>query len=201
MVLPVSFVWLSGENIEVPKGTHFKVGLSQEISTKTAKRGEPFQAALVDNCVLEDRIIIPKGSILHGAIVRASRAGRLRGRAELAFYFHQVELPSGDTFEISASPVATEGTAVSISDEGVAAGKKSGKRTAVIVAGATATGASVGAAVGRKKGAAVGASIGIIAGIIGSAATGSRDQVLEKGTVLELVLDRPASVPVRAVKR
>ncbi|HEY3132609.1 MAG TPA: hypothetical protein VGL91_24380 [Acidobacteriota bacterium] len=193
--------YLHCQTVEVRTGIHLKVSLSQEISTKTAEKGEEIDAALTDDFVSEDRVVIPKGSTLHGSIVRSARAGRLRGRAELALHFYKAELPTGETFSISASPVAAEGQPMNFSPEGSSQGKSSGKRTAATVAGAGAAGAAVGAAVEGKKGAAVGAGIGIIAGIIGSTAGGEKDQVLKKGQVLELVLDRPAWVPVRSARR
>ncbi len=198
MLLPA---YLYCQTVEVQKGIHLKVSLSQEISTKTAEKGEEIDAALMDDFVSEDRVVIPKGSTLHGSIVRSTRAGRLRGRAELALHFYKAELPTGETFSVSASPVAAKGESLNFSPEGSAQGKSAGKRTAATVAGTAAAGAAVGAAVDGKKGAAVGAGIGIIAGIIGSTAGGEKDQVLKKGTVLELVLDRPAWVPVRNAKR
>ncbi|HEV8130801.1 MAG TPA: hypothetical protein VGQ81_06090 [Acidobacteriota bacterium] len=199
--LQLSGVHLYSQTVEVQKGMHLKVSLSQEISTKTAEKGEEIDAALADDCIVDDRLVIPKGSILRGSIVRASRAGRFRGRAELALHFHKLELPTGESFSISASPVAAEGKSLNFSSEGSTQGKSADKHTAAKVAGATAAGAAVGAAVDGKKGAAVGAGIGIIAGIIGSSAAGGKDAVLEKGTGLEVVLDRPAWVPVRSVKR
>jgi len=128
-------------------------------------------------------------------LVRASRPGRLRGRAELALHFYRIELPSGESLDISASPVAAEGDLRDPDSEGTIEGSSAGKRTATTVAATTASGAAVGAVVSGKEGAAIGAGIGIIAGIIGSAAQGRKDQVLRKGTVLELVLDRAALIP------
>ena len=188
---------LHAQSAEIHKGVHLKVSLSQEISTKTTKKGEEFEALLAEDLSQEDRVVLPKGSLLRGVVVRATRAGRLRGRAELALHFNRIQLPSGETFDISASPVAAEGAAVDSSDEGIGGTRSSGRRSTAIVAGAAAAGTAVGAAVDGKKGAVIGAGIGIIAGIIGSAASGDKDQTLEKGTILELVLDRPAAVPSR----
>ncbi|HEY2931612.1 MAG TPA: hypothetical protein VGK99_07675, partial [Acidobacteriota bacterium] len=144
---------------------------------------------------------IPKGSILKGTIVRAMRAGRLRGRAELALHFRKVELPTGESFDISATPIAAESESVNMNEEGAIRGGPSGKQTAAVAAAGAAAGAAIGAAADGKKGAAIGAGVGIIAGIIGSTTAGSKDQVLKKGTILELVLDRSAWVPLRSVRR
>ncbi|MBI2820675.1 MAG: hypothetical protein HYX74_00490 [Acidobacteria bacterium] len=200
LLVALLFVDLRGQTVEIPKGTHLKVRLSAEISTKTARKGERFAAVLAEDCTWADRVVIPTGSLLEGSIVRVSRAGRLRGRAELAVHFHQVQLPAGETFEISASPVAAEGEPVSPSREGIVREDPSGKHNTATVVGTTAAGAAVGAAVDGKRGAGIGAGIGVIAGIIRSATGGDKDQILEKGTMLDLVLDRPTRVPLRSAK-
>ncbi|MBI3939316.1 MAG: hypothetical protein HY315_00640 [Acidobacteria bacterium] len=200
LLFQLSSGWLLCQTIEIEKGAHLKVRLSREISTRTATKGEEFEAVLSHDFWIEDNLAIPKGSVLRGSIVRASRAGRLRGRAELALHFHTVELPSGHAFDISASPVAAGGEALNPSDEGDVGRKVSGLRKTTVV-GAAGAGAAVGAAVDGRQGAAIGAGIGIIAGIIGSLAEGGKDQVLKRGTTLELVLDRPASVPLPSAKR
>jgi len=53
------------------------------------------------------------------------------------------------------------------------------------------TGAAVGATQGGKKGAAIGTGVGAAAGGIVGAMIGGRDLVLQKGTRLELELNRP----------
>ena len=122
VVLYLSWVPVAAQAVEIQKGAHLKVHLSSAISTQTAKKGEEFDAALAEDFVLEERVLIPRGSTLRGSVVRVSRPGRLRGRAELALHFHRIELPSGEAFDISASPVAAEGKMLDPSGEAVARG-------------------------------------------------------------------------------
>jgi len=56
------------EPVEVPAGTQLAVALSSDLSTKTARPGDAFEAHLVSDLVIGDRRVAPAGSRLTGTV-------------------------------------------------------------------------------------------------------------------------------------
>jgi len=181
----------------VPAGTVIPVNLTSRISTKHANEGDGIYAQTAVPIVVNNEILIPAGSFVRGKISHVKQPGRIKGRAELTFSFQNMTLPTGDTFEVYASLGGTGGTverkgeATIVRDKG-----DDGEQVLTDSAKGGGTGAVVGGVYGRGVGgAAKGAAVGAAAGAAGSslAALIRRGDalVLEPGTMIEIVLDRP----------
>jgi hypothetical protein len=181
----------------VPAGTVIPVNLTSRISTKHAKQGDGIYAQTAVPVVVNNEIVIPAGSFLRGKISQVTQPGRIKGRAELTFNFQSMTLPTGPTFDIYASlggtggTVARRGEATVVRDKG-----NDGEEVLTDSAKGGGTGAVVGGVYGGGiGGAAKGAAVGAAAGAAGSglAALIRRGDalVLEPGTLIEIVLDRP----------
>jgi hypothetical protein len=181
----------------VPAGTVIPVNLTSRISTKHAKEGDGIYAQTAVPIAVNDEIVIPAGSFVRGKISHIQQPGRIKGRAELTFSFQHITLPTGASFEIYASLGGTGGTVERKGEATVVADK--GKENEEILTD-SAKGAGAGAAVGviyrgGVGGAAKGAAAGAAGGAAGSALAALIRRgdalVLEPGTMIEMVLDRP----------
>jgi hypothetical protein len=181
----------------VPAGTVIPVNLTSRISTKHANEGDGIYAQTAVPIVVNDEIVIPAGSFVRGKVGHVQQPGRIKGRAEMTFSFHNITLPTGASFEINASLGGTGGTVERRGEATVVADKgDDGEEILTDSARGAGTGAAVGVVYrGGVGGAAKGAAAGAAAGAAGSALAALIRRgdalVLEPGTMIEIVLDRP----------
>ncbi len=106
---PVPTVTASNE--KVSEGAFLHARLSDEITSRTAKQGEPV-IAVVTQPVIDSHgeIEIPQGSILRGRILRAHAAKKWGHNGALRFTFNQVDFPQGAQQQVSGVPSAVDGS-------------------------------------------------------------------------------------------
>ena len=129
--------------------------------------------------------VLPAGTEVAGHVTEAERAGRVKGRARLAFRFTSLR-HDDERMSLRTEPIVQEAEATK------------GEDATKIGIGAGA-GAVIGAVVGGKSGAAKGAVIGGAAGTGVVVATRGKEVRLEPGTDIPVRLAAPLSirVPVR----
>ena len=183
--------------VEVPIGTHLPLVLHNAISTRSAKAGDPVYFETVFPVMVDGRVVIPAGSYVSGEVTQAKRAGKVKGRAELAVKLTTLILPNAYEVNLAAAPsnagtgggerTNSEGTIIGDSDKTSDVGTVIRTTTA-----GTAIGAGVGEATGNLgKGVGIGAGAGAVAGLAAVLLTRGPDAELPRGTTLEAVLDRP----------
>jgi hypothetical protein len=194
-------VWGSREPVaqdarpdEIAAGTRFLVRLEDTLDTKKLESGKRFKMKLTEDLTTSSGLVIPRGKKIKAHISAVDKGAR--GRM----------LISLDEIETRKGWVPLIGTVVDVPGErGVQirdnegeitrAGGRKGRmiKGAAIGAGAGAiTGAIAGGTKGAVIGAAAGAGIGVGAGMLFN-----QDLRLEKGTTMELRLDRNLRVPSR----
>ena len=176
----------------VPAGTKVPLTLTQGITTKTAKEGDPVYAQTAFPITQNNRIVIPAGSYVQGVVRRVVRPGRVKGRAELQMNFTSMIFPNGYTVLLPATVqgvpgsqnVDTKGT------EGTIQGQSSKGKDAATIAKTTAAGAGIGAISGSGKGAGIGAAAGSAIGIATVLMTRGPEIQLDPGSSVEMILER-----------
>ena len=93
----------AGDQITIPAGTTIPLRLTQSISTKNARPGDPVFSQTTFPVTMNDRIVIPPGSYVQGVIDEVKRAGRVKGRAEILVHFRTLILPSGYTISLGGA--------------------------------------------------------------------------------------------------
>jgi type IV secretion system protein VirB10 len=181
----------------VPKGTRVPLVLINSVSTKHAAPGDRIYLESIYPVVVEGKILIPPGTYVSGSVTQVKRPGRVKGKGELFLRFEQLILPNGTIRDLAGHVGALDGRSPEGFDreEGkiTSEGNKSGD--AATVAKTTTAGASIGAIAGAAGGRAgmgvgIGAAAGAAAGLAGVLATRGPDAILEKGTQLDMVIDR-----------
>jgi hypothetical protein len=166
--------------VTVPAGTALPLELLTTVSSETAALETPVRARLRQAVVVDDYTALPAGTVLHGNVTDVDRAGRVRGRARLAFRFTEAEMDGGRE-ELRTNPVSFEGEATK------------GEDATKIGAGAVG-GAIIGGILGGGDGAAKGAAIGGAAGTGAVLATRGREVSLAAGTDISASLASAFSV-------
>ena len=185
------------DTVVIPTGTRVPLVLINSISTKNSAPGDRVYLESVYPVVVNGRILIPPGTYVSGSVTHVKRPGRIKGKGELFLRFENMILPNGTIRDFTASVGALdgrspegfdreEGKITSESDKGGDAGM-----IAQTTAAGTTIGAIAGAASGRTgTGLGVGAAAGAAAGLAAVLASRGPEAMLEKGTQLDMVLDR-----------
>ena len=161
----------------VPAGTSIVVSLGSAIGSKVSQPGQTFTGSVAKDILVNNEVVIPKGSNVSGTVTDAKPLGRFAGGAVL-----QVRL---DSINLNGYDMNVQAASRSFNAKG------KGKRTAVMAGGGAALGGIIGALAGGGKGAAIGAAAGAGAGTGGAAFTGNKDIVLPAESDITFELTKP----------
>lgn len=183
----------AADTVVIPVGTRIPLVLQNSVSTKTARPGDYLYFESVYPVVVNNRILIPVGSFVRGALTHVKRPGRIKGRGEFRVRFDELTLPNGYTVDLSASlggAGAREDEEVDRGEGGIKGDSSKGQDVST-VATTGAAGAGIGAIAGRGKGTAIGGAAGAAAGLAAVLLTRGRELELPRGTTVDIILDRP----------
>jgi hypothetical protein len=180
---------------QVQTGTVLNMTVATELSTGVTVSGDEFYGKLTKDVLVDGKVVIPKGSIVHGKVdevVMPKRAGR-NGHMKTSFDY--IITPDGREIPI----------------DGLFDNKDSGLKAAAKVvgrsAGFTLAGGAVGAIMVLKYGGlpaiaategyalAGGAAIGGAVGLTAAMATKGKHAFIQPGAELSLQLQQPMSLP------
>ena len=184
-------------SVMVPRGTRVPLALINSISTKHAAVGDKIYLESVYPVAVDGRILIPPGTYVSGSITSSKRPGRVKGKGELYLRFEQMIMPNGTMRDFTGRIGQLDGRSPDSldRDEGKIQSEGNKGEDAGTVAQTTAAGASVGVIAGAAAnnagmGIGLGAAAGAAAGLLGVLLTRGPDATLERGTQLDMVLDR-----------
>ena len=187
----------------VPAGTKVLLELRSAIDTRSAKPGDGVYLASTFPVVVGDRVLIPAGVYVQGVIDRVTRAGRIRGRAQLDMHFTSIIFPNGSVVEIpgmvNSLPGAKDQT---VKDDGEGtieqAGDK-GRHAGTVAKIGVPTAATIGTITGAESGhplagGVAGVGVGLAAAGLTTLFTRGADVNIPRGTQVEMVLQRPLTL-------
>lgn len=193
----------TGNELILPEGTTLNLQLNDTLSTKQNKEGDTFTAMVIAPVYLKDRLVIPKGCIVSGSVSHVMGPGRFKGKAQINLMFNTIRLPdSARPLPIVASLARIGSDANAGTDgEGTITPAGSKGKDAAKVGAPAATGAIIGLIIDRGHGAAIGAGIGAAVGVATIFAGHGADVEVKRGSSMDIVLDRPLTIPSETVKR
>ena len=176
----------SFRELTIPAGTVLPLELKSTVASDTSNVEDPVRATLRRAVQVGGVQALPAGTAVLGHVTDASRAGRVKGRARVAFRFTEVTVPGSGRESIRTDVVAREAAA-------------SKKQDAAKIGAGAAGGAIVGGILGGGDGAAKGAAIGGAAGTGVVLSTRGKEVRLGPGADLSVRLTAPLTVrvPVR----
>jgi YmgG-like glycine-zipper protein len=178
----------------VPEGKRFIIKLKDSLDTKKLNDGKHFKAELREDLVTPSGLIIPKGRTIKGHVAQYEH-GYTGARLMLAM--DEIETRHGWVPLIATvTGVPGDPSIKSTGDEGELTKKGPDKKRMITNAAIGAgVGAVSGSVIGGGKGAAVGAAVGAGLGTGTSLLMRGSDMKLDKGTQLEVRLERDLTVP------
>lgn len=171
-----------GGRATVPAGTRILVRTVEAIDSSKDRAGQRFTGTLETNLQVEDTVVAPRGTTVHGRLANVSSAGRMAGGAEL-------------TLELT--DIIIGGTAIPIMTSSYELRSKGqGEQTAGRVAAGAGLGALIGGIAGGGRGAGIGVAAGAGAGTAASAAGGGQQVSVPSESLVEFRLEKSVSLPV-----
>jgi hypothetical protein len=180
----------------IPAGTVLPVVLNTYLSTKNTQVGDVFYADTSYPIWIQQRLIIPRGSIVKGTVTEVFKPGTFSGKGKIGVRFDTVLLPNGVERPLVAAFHGIHGSGAEKIDrktESVEAGSTSNKGAdAGTIISNAGTGAIIGTVTSRGAGPAlIGAGAGAAAGTVIVLLSRERNLILEPGTQLDLELRQP----------
>lgn len=172
--------------VTIPAGTALPVVLESTVASDSSAVEQAVVARLADGVEVGGAAALPAGSMLHGVVTQVERAGKVKGRAQVAFRFTEVSR-EGESERYRMETKAISRTAAATK-----------KQDAVKVGGGALGGAIVGGIIGGKKGAAIGTAAGAGAGGAVVMSTRGEEVRLPQGTKVSVTLVSPLTVRVPA---
>jgi hypothetical protein len=164
----------------VPTGTSVTVTLTDALSSRVNKEGDPFTGVITTAVLVDGEVAIPKGAAVNGTVDDAQKQGMFKGQATLGVRINQITV-RGKTYAVASSMyVETE--------------KGKGKRTAVVTGGGAALGALIGGLAGGGKGALIGGAAGAGGGAAVSGGTGGKNITLPSESQVTFKLSTPVTI-------
>jgi YMGG-like Gly-zipper len=178
----------------IPDGTRFIIKLKDTLDTKKMEQGKHFKAELREDLLTPSGLIIPKGRTIKGH-VGTFEHGYTGSKMQLAL--DEIETRNGWVPLIGTVTGVPGDPSIKASGEEGEIYRKGPDKKKVITNAAigAAVGAVSGSVIGGHKGAAIGAAAGAGLGTGSSFLFKGGDMKLDKGTQLEVRLDRDLVVP------
>jgi hypothetical protein len=184
----------AAQSAPVPAGTALMVKLETTLATFSNKAGDPFQARLTQDVVLNGKTIIPAGAVVEGRVTKVAEPRRISGKPTIGILAESLVLPTGEHFFLDATLVDTNlGGGTDVNQEGEFKGSGHDRRDQMETGGGAAGGMLIGGLLGGPPGILIG-------GVVGAGSTGAhwlsktRSATLPAGTELTLELNRPLAM-------
>jgi len=157
-------------------GTELRMRINNDLSSKNARNGDQFTAAVIDPARY-------KGATVTGHIGSIKQSGRVEGKTTMSFAFDSITLPDGRSGPMHGQLVRLGSSAEGdVDEEGTVKSGGRGKQTLKRGGIGAAAGAIIGGLAGGGKGAAIGILVGGAAGAGSVAIKGSKELKIESGT-------------------
>ena len=96
----------------VPAGTSLPIVLTVFLNSRSSQPGDSFYAETIYPIWVQQRQVMPRGSIIKGTVTQVERPGRVKGRGRIAFRFESVLLPNGVNRDLVAELQGIHGPGV-----------------------------------------------------------------------------------------
>jgi hypothetical protein len=95
--------------VTIPAGTRLALVLQNSINTRGAKAGDSAYLQVAYPVALDNRVVIPAGTLARGEVVSVKRPGRIKGRAELQLQITSLVFSNGYVVSLAARPRSVDG--------------------------------------------------------------------------------------------
>ena len=170
--------------VTLPAGSALSVVTDTTVASDKSAVEDVVRGFVKSAVVIDGLTAIPANAKVTGAVTEATRSGKVKGRARIAFRFTRLDVPDGEEYALRTAAIAREAQSTKGEDA-----KKVGIGAGV--------GAVIGGIAGGGKGAAIGAAVGGGAGTGAVMATRGDEVSVPAGTTVRVELTAPLVVRVR----
>ena len=170
-------------DVTLPAGTTLRLELQSAVASDSSSVEDTVRASLRQAVSVDGKAVLPTGTEVVGTVTDVERAGRVKGRARVAYRFNALNY-DGEKYNIRTNTLSHLAPATK------------GEDATKIGIGAGA-GAAIGALLGGGGGAAKGAAIGAGAGTGAVLATRGKEIRLGPGADVTARLTAPVTVRVK----
>ena len=190
------------ESIIIPSGHKFIMQLGTALHTRTTRQGDRVEFTTAADIVVDNEVVIPNNSLIRGTVIKAKRAGRLFGRAEIHLRFDDVKLADGTVLPIKATitRMGFDPVDPKAGEDPKLKGEPGEDGDAKAVATGAAQGAIIGVLSGSAKGAMYGAAAGAAITVAQMAIKRGPDLDLPRSTMFEAQFDKPIDIPAKSLQ-
>ncbi len=167
--------------VTIPAGTDLAIRLGEKLSTEHNFTGDTFRATLDTPIITNGFIIADRGARVLGRIVKAQKAGKFDGMAELSLVLTEISTTDGQRMAVETN-------------QSLRKGPSNTNEEVIKMAGGAALGAIIGAIAGGGKGAALGAGAGGAAGTGAVLLGKGKPAVIANETRLTFQLAAPTTI-------
>jgi len=187
----------------LPAGTHARLLLLTPLRAGENHAGDVFQARLEEPIFDHGRLVLPAGSLFEGHIKKVVRPRRLGRAASLLLTFDKFTLPDGSSQKIDASLDALEvekTVPMSLNSEGGLSGKDRGAKRILRDFGISLGADQIADEITEQAIHALAPYAGAATGMFFFLGRRGNDVNLPEFSELEVVLNRPVTLPAAAAK-
>lgn len=166
--------------VTLPAGTRILVRTVDALDSSKQKAGQRFTGNLETNLEMDGRVVVPRGTTVHGRLTEAKSAGRMSGGSQMTLELTDII--------IGGTPHPIKTSSYELRSKG------HGEQTAATIGAGAGLGALVGAIAGGGKGAGIGLAAGAGVGTAASAATEGQQISMPSESLLEFRLEQPATL-------
>jgi hypothetical protein len=167
-------------DVTIPAGTTLRLDLASSVASDSSRVEDAVRATLRQAVLVNGETVLPAGTELTGVVTGADDAGRVKGRARIAYRFNALR-HAGERYDITTATIAHQAAATKGEDA---------KKIAIGAGAGAALGAILGGGGGAVKGAAIGGAGGT--GVV--LATKGREVRLGPGADVSTRLTAPVTV-------
>jgi hypothetical protein len=184
--------------VNVPKNHKLDIRIASLLSDGISQEGDEFYGKLTNDYCVNDKLLLPRGTIVHGSLVNITHAKRAGRNGHLTMAFDYLITPDGREIEIRGNSTTQDSPLVG------------GTKVVARAAGLTALGGVIGAVTVLKLGGLVlnaaangyalagGAAIGAAGGLAYSLASKGETALLQPGAELQISLNDTLKLPSMA---
>ncbi|MFL6373482.1 MAG: hypothetical protein ACJ73D_02335 [Pyrinomonadaceae bacterium] len=95
LIFGISLPAAAQNDFRLPAGTHLRLKVDAELSSKVASVNDTFLATVAEAVKVNDTVILPEGSLVEGRVIRVSPAGGFGRSGSLGVVFENLKAFGG----------------------------------------------------------------------------------------------------------
>ena len=172
----------------IPPDTVISVQINGTLTSRTARVGDKFTAAITVPVYVNGKTVIPAGSVIEGRVTQVTPAKRMNRSGTIGVDFDDIVFPNGATVQLVGNLTSDDPEVRrQIDDESRVSGQGN-KRPSVFIGGGGAIGAVLGGIAGGGKGAVLGGVVGAGAGVASVLLSKGEEAEVPSGTTFGVQL-------------